>query len=64
MVIVGAADPAHVVRALEEMIWDRFGPSRTPGAFFVVDTVPKNANGKIVRQALADGVRGTTPINL
>ena len=54
VVVTGPMDVERTIRSLEKTIWEKFGPSRTPEAFFVVDNIPKNPNGKTMRRQLAD----------
>lgn len=55
-------DLARLSHALRDAIAAQVGRGAAPGALFVLDSIPRNPNGKIARAALQAAIAGKTPI--
>lgn len=56
--LAGPGDPRALVPALRDAILDAVGPAGVPRRLYVLAAVPRNANGKLMRHALPEAVRG------
>ena len=56
------ADQDGVIAHMRDSILETFGPARLPKRIYVGSTVPRNANGKVMRHLGSDAVQGLIPI--
>lgn len=64
IVLAEGAEPAPVARALRLRLEQAFGPSRTPTEFYLVGSIAKNQNGKIMRRQMVEVLNGRQPLAL
>lgn len=57
LVPTATAEAADTVRALHQASLREFGLPRTPHEYYLLDTIPRNQNGKLARRDLPDLVR-------
>jgi long-chain acyl-CoA synthetase len=62
--IAGPVDLGRVIESLHKRLRDKFEPSQTPNNIYIVNEIPRNPNGKIMRSQLVEAVRGLTPIDV
>jgi len=60
--LAGPQDSQRIARAVHELVGGRLGMHMAPSVFYVLDTIPRNANGKLERRRLAEMVQGKSPV--